>query len=95
MIGRLKIENNYIDSRKYENPMTVRSAKHFEYVDLTENSPKKCCKTSLKDTFSESCLKNTFINNDYQSTIETISSVTSWTSSSDDILCSNNNSRVI
>lgn len=75
--------------------MIVRNEKHYEYVDLTEDSPQKCGTTSLKNAFSESCPKNKFINNDNQSTMETISSVTSWTSSSDDILCSNNNFWVI
>lgn len=73
--------------------MTVNE-KQYEYVDLTEDSPQKCSNTSLKNIFSEPYLNNSLINNNNRSTMETISSVTSWTSSSDDILFSNNNSQV-
>lgn len=58
-----------------------------DIVDLTKESPKKLCKTTLANNVAESCVKDCISNKDVKFDIETASS---WTSSSDDILYLNN-----
>lgn len=90
MIGNMQIEDNFhTETRNPKNSVTVRDEKSniSEYIDLTEGSFQSVSKTLLKNTVAKSCLYN---NNDVFDNTGTVSSVTSWTSSSDDILCSNN-----
>lgn len=88
----MQIEDNF--QTKTRNPtksVTVRDEKCNQYINLTEDSVQKFSNTLLKNTVPKSSLNNGFYSNDniFDNT-GTISSVTSWTSSSDDILCSNN-----
>lgn len=89
MLGEIQIENIFHEeTNKPRNPVTSGNEQVCQYVDLTEDSPQKLDKipSNIVKTHSNDSL--------YKFDTETISSVTSWTSSSDDILCSNN-SRVI
>lgn len=73
--------SSHIETRKSNPSVIVDDEKFIRCVDLTVDSPPKLNETQF---------------NNYNNTFDTgtISSVTSWTSSSDDILLSNN-SRVI
>lgn len=88
MIEKIQIENNFHTvTKNLKNPIKVKDC---EYVDLTENTPPKFHDTpSNKISVIKSYQKDCFFNNDNFDS-ETISSVASWTSSSDDVLCSNN-----
>jgi len=92
MIGKMQIDDKFhVEARNPRNTVTVRDEKFNQHIDLTEDSLRKFSKTQLKNTVAESSVNGCFYNNDniFDNT-GTISSVTSWTSSSDDILCSNN-----
>lgn len=92
MIGKMQIEDNFhVETRNPRNTVTVRDGKFNQHTDLTEDSLQKFSETQLKNTVAESRVTGCFYNNDNVfDSMGTISSVTSWTSSSDDILCSNN-----
>lgn len=92
MIGKIQIEDNFhSETRNPRNTVTVRDEKFNQHIDLTEDSLQKFSKSQLKNTGAKSSLNGCLYNNDnIFDNMGTISSVTSWTSSSDDILCSNN-----
>jgi len=92
MIGRMQIEDNFqVETRNPRNTVTVRDEKCNQHIDLTEDFLLKFSKSQLKNTVAKSSLNGCLYNNDnIIDNMGTISSVTSWTSSSDDILCSNN-----
>lgn len=92
MIGKMKIEDNFhVETRNLGNTVTVRDEKCNKPIDLTEDSLQKFSKIQLKNKVAKSSVNSCFYNNDNEfDNMGTISSVTSWTSSSDDILCSNN-----
>lgn len=94
MLGRIKIGNNYHTESKEPKSSVLVNNKKCDYIDLTEDTPQKVSETLLKNTAANTGQRYCFSNNDCVFDMGTISSVTSWTSSSDDILCSNN-SRVI
>lgn len=71
------LENNYHKETKDSENSVIVKDKKCHYIDLTKDSPKKLSRNQSK-------------NNDGVFDMETISSVESWTSSSDDILCTNN-----
>jgi len=92
MIGKMKIKDNFhVETRNSRNNVKVRDEKCNQLIDLTEDSLQKLSKIQSKNTVAKSSVNGFFYNNDYVfDNMGTISSVTSWTSSSDDILCSNN-----
>jgi len=92
MIGKMQIEDNFhVKPRNPRNNVTVTNEKFNELIDLTEDSLQKFSNIQLKNTVAKSSVNDSFYNNDnVLDNMGTISSVTSWTSSSDDILCSNN-----
>ncbi|XP_060868805.1 uncharacterized protein LOC132943741 isoform X1 [Metopolophium dirhodum] len=92
MIGKMRIEDSFqVETRNPRNTVTVRDEKCNQHIDLTEDSLQKFSKSQLKNTVAKSSLNGCLYNNDnIFDNMGTISSVTSWTSSSDDILCSNN-----
>ncbi|XP_060842895.1 uncharacterized protein LOC132923094 isoform X1 [Rhopalosiphum padi] len=92
MMGKMQIEDNFLtETRNPSNPVAVKDEKCIQCIDITEDSLQKFSKTPLKNTTAKSSTNDCFYNNDNVfDNMGTISSVTSWTSSSDDILCSNN-----
>jgi len=92
MMGKMQIEDNFLtETRNPSNPVAVKDEKCIQCIDITEDSLQKFSKTPLKNTAAKSSTNDCFYNNDNVfDNMGTISSVTSWTSSSDDILCSNN-----
>lgn len=88
MHKKMQIEDNFLAETR--NPSNS-DAKYDQCIDLTEDSLHKFSKTCLKNTAAKPSLNGCFYKNDnvFDNT-GTISSVTSWTSSSDDILCTNN-----
>lgn len=88
MIEKIQIANNFNALTK--KPKTPIKVKDCEYVDLTESTPEKYDEALLKKmSGTESYQKDCFFNNDNFDS-ETLSSVASWTSSSNEVLCSNN-----
>lgn len=79
--------------KKKQNPkedfIVVRDDKHNSNVNLTVDSQENT-RIPLQSTPSKSCLKEYVLNNDNKIETGTISSVTSWTSSSNEVLYSNN-----
>lgn len=92
MLKKMQIEDNFLaETRNPSNFVAVRDAKYDQCIDLTEDSLQKFNKNFLKNTAAKSSLNGCFYKNDNVfDNMGTISSVTSWTSSSDDILCTNN-----
>lgn len=88
MFEKLKIENNFHSvTKKSKTPIKVKNCK---YVNLIESTPQKYEESPLKKiSVTETCQKDCFFNN-YNFDSETLSSVASWSSSSNDVLCSNN-----
>lgn len=94
MLDGIQIEDNiHVVTNRPKNSAKLKDEKHYDYIDLTEDTPERFIKPTSKNHVAKSCLQDCLINNNNKFDIE-ISSVTSWTSSSDDILCSNN-SRVL
>lgn len=95
MLEKIQIGNNhYKEIKESRNSVIVNNEKCCHYIDLTKDSPKNTSKKLFKNSVTETVPKNYILNNDSVFDTETVSSVASWTSSSDDILCSNT-SRVI
>lgn len=90
IIEKIQIENNCHNVPKKNKNVIRRGKKVYDYVDLTEDTPRTFNQAPLKINTSESHRKDGFFNNENTFDSATISSVASWTSSSDDILCSNN-----
>lgn len=92
MLKKMQVEDNFLaEIRNPSNFDTVRDAKYDQCIDLTEDSLQEFSKTCLKNTAAKCSLNGCFYKNDNVfDNMGTISSVTSWTSSSDDILCTNN-----
>lgn len=92
MLKKMQIEDNFLaETRNPSNSDEVRGAKYDQCIDLTEDSLQKFSDTFLKNTAAKSSLNGCFYKNDNVfDNMGTVSSVTSWTSSSDDILCTNN-----
>ncbi|VVC24581.1 Hypothetical protein CINCED_3A007405 [Cinara cedri] len=87
---KIQTENNFQEElRKPKNPISVNNRK-IEYIDITGDYPQNISNTILRHTIAETSLKNCYLKNDNVLDVGTSSSVTSWTSSSDDILYSNN-----
>lgn len=94
MSEKLQIENNYQEKiRKSKNSIAINNKKSKD-IDVIRDYPQKINNTPLMHTVTETDLNDCYLKNNNLLDGGTISSVTSWTSSSDDILCSNN-SRVI
>lgn len=93
MFGKIQIENDCHEvTKKNRNSIRIEKENCIDYVDLTKNDSheQKFNESSLKNTSTKMHLKDCVIDNANAYDIGTTSSVTSWTSSSDDILCSNN-----
>ncbi|XP_025208362.1 uncharacterized protein LOC112603813 [Melanaphis sacchari] len=91
MLKKMQIEDNFlVETRNLSNSVAVVDENCDKCIDLTENSLEKFNKDLFKNTATESNSNGFYNNNNVFDNMGTISSVTSWTSSSDDILCSNN-----
>lgn len=94
MSEKLQIENNYQkELRKSKNSIAINNKKS-KYFYVIRDYPQKVNNTPMMHTVTETSLNDCYFKNNNLLDVGTTSSVTSWTSSSDDILCSNN-SRVI
>lgn len=76
--------------RPKEDFIVVIDDEHNNNVNLAVDSQENIIQIPSQSTPSKSCSKEYVINNDNKIETGTISSVTSWTSSSNEILCSNN-----
>lgn len=91
MLGGIQIEDNFrVVTSKPKNCANFKEEKHFDTIDLNEDTPQQLIEPTSKNPVAKSCLQDCFFNNNNKFDTGTISSVASWTSSSDDILCSNN-----
>lgn len=73
-----------------EDSIVVIDDEHNNNVNHSVDSQENVTQIQLQSTPSKSYLKEYVLNNDNKIETGTISSVTSWTSSSNEILCSNN-----
>lgn len=87
MLDEIQIDNNFQIVTKKPEDVVVDDTDCINYVDLTEDTPKKTTHTNI---LAEFCAKGNVLNNGNTFDTGTASSITSWTSSSDDILYSNN-----
>lgn len=61
---------------------------NWDCIDLTVDSMPKNCQNSSRNNLTEYCQKDCFSNNGNEIDSRSASSVASWTSSSNEILCS-------